>query len=59
MKPNRVGLQRKHYNINSFAWGMNTPDMDQIFSNSRRTTYTDTQVVSMPQFYTEQWKSAF
>lgn len=55
--PNRVGLQRKNYTINSFAWGMNTPDMDDIFSNSTRTRYVNTSVVSMPKFYTEQWKS--
>jgi hypothetical protein len=55
--PNKTGLQRKNYKINSFAWGMNTPDMDDVFANSSRTTYTTTDVVAQPKFYSEQWAS--
>lgn len=52
--PNQTGLQRKNYTINSFAWGMNAPDMDEIFSNTSRTKYTGTEVVALPQFYADQ-----
>jgi hypothetical protein len=51
---NTQGLTVKTYDLLQFSWGYTVTDMDDIFTNSRRSKYNRTEITTKPNYYANQ-----